>query len=102
MRQFWWPRYRALGAVLAFAAALVGATVQAQTAMTCDAASFEKLGLPKTRIVSASAVKDDARAGRQGGVLGHPDHDGERRHAREGDAARIQRVVPGLGHGAGR
>ena len=31
--------------------------------MTCDAASFEKLGLPKTRIVSASAVKDDARAG---------------------------------------
>ena len=63
MRQFWWPRHRALGAVLAVAAVLVGATARAQTAMTCDAASFEKLGLPKTRIVSASAVKDDARAG---------------------------------------
>ena len=65
MRQSWWPRRRcvALAAVLAGAAALTAATAQAQPAMTCDAASFEQLGLPKTRIVSASAVKDDARAG---------------------------------------
>ena len=65
MRQSWWPRRRcvALAAVLAGAAALTATTAQAQPAMTCDAASFEKLGLPKTRIVSASAVKDDARAG---------------------------------------
>jgi len=31
--------------------------------MTCDVASFGKLVLPKTRIVSAAAVKDDPRAG---------------------------------------
>jgi feruloyl esterase len=31
--------------------------------MTCDAASFSRLNLPSTRIVSAAVVKDDARAG---------------------------------------
>ncbi len=64
MRQFGWPRRRCagLGAVLV-GALLAAAAARAQPAMTCDAASFEKLGLAKTRIVSASAVKDDARAG---------------------------------------
>ena len=39
----------------------VGAA-QAQTA-SCDAATFAKLGLPATRIVSATTVSDDKRAG---------------------------------------
>src|SRR6185503_15890345 len=53
----------ALGAVLAALALLACASAHAQPAMTCDVASFGKLGLPKTRIVSAAAVKDDPRAG---------------------------------------
>jgi feruloyl esterase len=64
MMGFWWPRRcGALGAVLAGAMALTAATAHAQPAMNCDAASFEKLTLPKTRIVSAAATKDDPRAG---------------------------------------
>ena len=38
------------------------APVRAQS-MSCDAASFARLGLPATRIVSAAAVNDDPRAG---------------------------------------
>src|SRR4029078_9366707 len=53
----------ALGAVLAALALLACASAHAQPAMTCDVASVRKLGLPKTRIVSAAAVKDDPRAG---------------------------------------
>jgi feruloyl esterase len=53
----------ALGAVLAALALLACASAHAQPAMTCDVASFGKLVLPKTRIVSAAAVKDDPRAG---------------------------------------
>ena len=65
MRQSWRARRRcgALGAVLVGGVLLSATPGHAQPAMTCDAATFEKLGLPKTRIVSASAVKDDARAG---------------------------------------
>src|SRR5215471_3673420 len=65
MRQFGWPRRHrgALGAVLVGGALFAGTAAYAQPAMTCDAASFEKLDLPKTRIVSAAVTKDDARAG---------------------------------------
>jgi feruloyl esterase len=34
----------------------------AQSALTCDTASFGRLGLPRTRILSAERVPDDARA----------------------------------------
>ena len=64
MNHFGWRRRRGMvAAVLVGGVALASATVDAQPAMTCDAASFEKLALPKTRIVSAAVVKDDARAG---------------------------------------
>lgn len=36
---------------------------QAQAPMSCDTASFARLGLPATRIVSAERVEADARAG---------------------------------------
>ena len=43
---------------------LPGAAVHAQTApaLPCAAASFAKLGLPSTRIVSATSARDDKRA----------------------------------------
>ena len=56
-------RCRAAEAILIVAAALAAAQAQAQPALSCDAASFARLGLPATRIVSATAVNDDPRAG---------------------------------------
>ena len=48
--------------LLSLGAAFAAGPVRAQPELQCDAASFAKLGLPATRIVSAAAVKDDARA----------------------------------------
>jgi feruloyl esterase len=48
---------------LALTAAVVGGPAQAQQGTTCDVASFTRLGLPATRIVSAATVAADARAG---------------------------------------
>ena len=52
-----------LRAALVVCAVLAAGAVHAQPKMACDADAFTKLALPKTRIVSAAAVKDDARAG---------------------------------------
>jgi feruloyl esterase len=50
--------------ILVLGVALVGVRVDAQQpALACDVASFARLGLPATRIVSAGPVKDDPRAG---------------------------------------
>jgi hypothetical protein len=56
-------RCGALARMLVLLAAVDGAPAGAQSTLACDAASFTRLGLPATRIVSAAAVKDDARAG---------------------------------------
>jgi hypothetical protein len=48
-----------VGAIAAIGAPLA----RAQPTMSCDAASFTRLGLPHTRIVSATVVRDDPRAG---------------------------------------
>ena len=45
------------------AAAVAAAHAQAQSDLSCDAASFARLGLSATRIVSAAVVNDDPRAG---------------------------------------
>jgi hypothetical protein len=37
--------------------------LEAQPALKCDAESFARLGLAATQIVSATNVRDDARAG---------------------------------------
>jgi feruloyl esterase len=51
-------------AVLTLSAPLVATmTVAAQPSMSCDVASFERLALASTRIVSAAAATDDPRAG---------------------------------------
>ncbi len=50
-------------AILIVAAAVAAAHAEAQPAVSCDAASFARLDLPATRIVSATAVNDDPRAG---------------------------------------
>jgi feruloyl esterase len=52
--------YRLGGGLLA---AAVASALQAQPALTCDATALTKLGLPGTRIVTATAVAADARAG---------------------------------------
>jgi feruloyl esterase len=49
--------------VPAAALAIAAVPAKAQPAFSCDAASFARLDLPKTRIVSAMAVSDDPRAG---------------------------------------
>ncbi len=50
-------------ALVALAFALLAPHTHAQPALTCDTASFTQLGLPATRIVSATTVRDDPRAG---------------------------------------
>src|SRR5262245_61507992 len=50
-------------AVVALVLELAAAPVGAQPALSCDAATFTRLALPATRIVSAAAVSDDPRAG---------------------------------------
>ena len=50
-------------AALSLTALLGAAIANGQPVLSCDAASFARLGLPATRIVSATAVKDDPRAG---------------------------------------
>jgi len=45
------------------AALAIATAPAAQPALSCDAASFTRLGLTATRIVSAAAVTDDPRAG---------------------------------------
>jgi feruloyl esterase len=52
-------------AVLLAAALALAAPAAAQTApaLSCDAATFARLELPATRIVSATGVRDDPRAG---------------------------------------
>jgi hypothetical protein len=65
-RQESFPPRRFFGAIAATAAIAVLVLVghaQAQSAMPCDAPSFARLDLPRTRIVSASSVRDDPRAG---------------------------------------
>jgi feruloyl esterase len=57
------PRMRASAAPFALAAVLGAFGAQAQPALSCDVASFTKLALPATRIVSAVTVGADARAG---------------------------------------
>ena len=59
MRQSWRARRcrGALGAVLVGGVLLSATPGHAQPAMSCDAASFAKLGLPATRIVSAATVQ---------------------------------------------
>ena len=52
-----------LRAALVVCAVLAAGAVHAQPKLACDTDTFTKLALPKTRIVSAAAVKDDARAG---------------------------------------
>jgi hypothetical protein len=52
----------AIAVVAGFAVPFVAAHAQAQPAPTCDVATFARLDLPGTRIVSASAVRDDERA----------------------------------------
>ena len=49
-------------ALLLSLTALASATAHAEK-LACEAASFAKLGLPATRIVSAKSVSDDKRAG---------------------------------------
>ncbi len=44
-------------------AAAIGTAAHAQPTMSCDTESFARLDLPATRVVSASAVKDDPRGG---------------------------------------
>ena len=48
---------------LSLAALLGAAGAQAQSSVSCEAASFARLDLPRTRIVSASVSRDDPRAG---------------------------------------
>jgi feruloyl esterase len=50
-------------ALAALAFALLAPHGHAQPALSCDTASFTQLGLPATRIVSATTVRDDPRAG---------------------------------------
>ena len=50
-------------AALSLAALLGAAGAQAQPSMSCEAARFARLDLPRTRIVSATAISDDPRAG---------------------------------------
>jgi feruloyl esterase len=59
------PLNRILGAVALMAAPLLVPSLAPaqQTAMSCDTASFARLGIPRTRILSAERVQDDARAG---------------------------------------
>ncbi|HET8696550.1 MAG TPA: tannase/feruloyl esterase family alpha/beta hydrolase [Gammaproteobacteria bacterium] len=52
-----------LCAVPAAALAIAAMPAKAQPALSCDVASFMRLSLPKTRIVSAMTVTDDSRAG---------------------------------------
>lgn len=58
-------RLRDAAAISAVFGALLSAApyAAAQPAMACVAASFTRLDLPRTRIVSAASVRDDARAG---------------------------------------
>jgi feruloyl esterase len=59
------PLNHILGAVALMAAPLLVPSLAPaqQTAMSCDTASFARLGIPRTRILSAERVQDDARAG---------------------------------------
>jgi feruloyl esterase len=56
-------RRSVVAAVVALGAPLLAGHTEAQPALSCDAASFTRLDLPRTRIVSAASVRDDARAG---------------------------------------
>ncbi len=56
-------RYGFGAGALVAAAAAIAIPAQAQPALTCDAASFTRLELPATRIISAAPVAADARAG---------------------------------------
>jgi feruloyl esterase len=55
--------YRIGGGVLAVATAALATQAGAQPALTCDVATFTRLALPATRIVSAAPAAADARAG---------------------------------------
>jgi feruloyl esterase len=59
------PRRGVALVLLTSTAAVFAPAARAQTepAPSCDAATFTRLALPATRIVSAAAVADDARAG---------------------------------------
>lgn len=59
------PSRRSAPTLLTLTASLVATFAHAQSApaLSCDVAAFTRLALPATRIVSASAVTDDARAG---------------------------------------
>jgi hypothetical protein len=50
-------------AMLPLAMVLHAGPAAAQAAPSCDVATFQKLGLPATRIISAATVRDDKRAG---------------------------------------
>ena len=52
-----------IAALAAIAALVPLGHAQAQPTMSCDAAAFARVDLPRTRIVSASSVRDDPRAG---------------------------------------
>ena len=62
--------YGVIGGVAVMAAPCFVPVAHAQSAMTCDTASFARLGIPRTRIVSAERVADDARAGAHCAVRG--------------------------------
>jgi feruloyl esterase len=54
---------RRFGEAILILAAAGAAHAQAPPVLSCDIASFTRLSLPATRIVSATAVNDDPRAG---------------------------------------
>ena len=56
-------RFVRVESTLGLAGLLGAAIAQAQPSISCDTASFARLGLPATRIVSATPVTDDPRAG---------------------------------------
>ena len=63
-------RFGSRETLLILAGAVLTAPAHAQAALTCDAASFTNIGLPATRIVSATAVAAEPRAGAHCAVRG--------------------------------